>query len=126
MAMLIFALVMRYFIHLERMALIKQGIIPPALINPILRRGSFGLLLAGLITTFSGGGLLAGLFYGLGTGFWLIGGFVPIGVGLALICGYLLGGSQGQEKQDQPGGEEVGAEPIHRPELIPVQPGDKK
>ncbi len=94
LAMLIFALVMRYFIHLERMALIKQGVIPPALVNPILKRGSFGLLLAGLITLFSGGGLLAGLYYGLGTGFWLIGGFVPLGVGLALICGYLLSGGQ--------------------------------
>jgi hypothetical protein len=92
LAMLIFALVMRYFIHLERMALIKQGIVPPALANPILKRGSFGLLLSGLITALSGLGLLAGLYYGLGIGFWLIGGFVPIGVGVALIFGYLLSG----------------------------------
>ena len=49
LVMLILSFAMRYFIHLERMALIKQGIIPPALVNPILRRGSFGLLLAGLI-----------------------------------------------------------------------------
>lgn len=126
LAMLIFALVMRYFIHLERMALIKQGIIPPALVNPILRRGSFGLLLAGLITAFSGGGLLAGLFYGLGTGFWLIGGFVPIGVGLALICGYLLGGGQGHGKEDQPQEEEANSDRTQRPELTPVQSGEEK
>lgn len=94
LAMLIFALVMRYFIHLERMALIKRGIIPPTLVNPILKRGSFGLLLAGLITTLSGGGLLAGLYYGLGRGFWLIGGFVPIGVGSALVLGYFMSGGQ--------------------------------
>lgn len=102
LAMLIFALVMRYFIHLERMALIKQGIIPPTMINPILKRGSFGLLLAGLITTFSGFGLLAGLYYGLGKGFWLIGGFVPIGVGSALVLGYLLSGGQVSRKEMNP------------------------
>ncbi|NLW59186.1 MAG: hypothetical protein GX073_02430 [Firmicutes bacterium] len=94
LAMLIFALVMRYFIHLERMALIKQGVIPPSLVNPILKRGSFGLLLAGLITTLTGVGLLAGLYFGLGKGFWLIGGFVPVGVGSALVLGYFLGGGQ--------------------------------
>ena len=66
LAMLIFTLVMRYFIHLERMALIKQGVIPPSLVNPILKRGSFGLLLAGLITTLTGVGVLAGLYIGLG------------------------------------------------------------
>lgn len=99
LAMLIFALVMRYFIHLERMALIKQGIVPPALVNPILKRGSFGLLLAGLITTLSGVGLLAGLYYGLGQGFWLIGGYVPIGVGSALILGYLLSGGHVSHKE---------------------------
>lgn len=126
LAMLIFALVMRYFLHLERMALIKQGIIPPALIGPILRRGSFGLLLAGLITAFSGGGLLAGLYYGLGKGFWLIGGFVPIGVGLALICGYLLGGSQARDKEDQSRTEEGEDGPTLRPELIPLGLKEKK
>lgn len=122
LAMWLFALVMRYFIHLERMALIKQGIIPPALVNPILRRGSFGLLLAGLITAFTGGGLLAGLYYGLGKGFWLIGGFVPIGVGLALICGYLFGGSSGYGTDDQTPEEEVDSDPPHQPELTSVQP----
>lgn len=94
LAMLIFSFAMRYFIHLERMALIKQGIIPPTLINPIFKRGSFGLLLAGLITTLSGIGLSVGLYYGLGRGFWLIGGVVPIGVGVALILGYMLSGGQ--------------------------------
>lgn len=92
--MLLISFAMRYFIHLERMALLKQGIVPPALVNPILKRGSFGLLLAGLITTLSGVGLSIGLYLGLGTGFWLIGGFIPIGVGLALILGYMLSGGQ--------------------------------
>lgn len=115
LAMLIFALVMRYFIHLERIALIKQGIVPPALVNPILKRGSFGLLLAGLITLFSGVGLLAGLYYGLGTGFWLIGGFVPIGVGLALICGYLLSGGQVSGKEGPPQVVPADFDPDRRP-----------
>jgi hypothetical protein len=126
LAMLIFALVMRYFIHLERMALIKQGIIPPALVNPLLKRGSFGLLLSGLITSFSGVGLLAGLYYGLGNGFWLIGGFVPIGVGVALICGYLLSGGQINEDKSQPLPAEADTDSTQKPELIPFQPDQKK
>ncbi|HBR29929.1 MAG TPA: hypothetical protein DD734_09935 [Firmicutes bacterium] len=112
LAMLIFALVMRYFIHRERMALIKQGIVPPALVNPILRRGSFGLLLAGLITALSGLGLLVGLYLGLGKGFWLIGGFVPIGVGVALIIGYLLSGGQ-ESKQEVAVDDTTGADGEH-------------
>lgn len=118
LAMLIFALVMRYFIHRERMALIKQGIVPPALVNPILRRGSFGLLLAGLITALSGLGLLVGLYLGLGKGFWLIGGFVPIGVGVALIIGYLLSGGQ-ESKQEVAVDDTIGADGEHS-ELTPV------
>ena len=102
LAMLIFTLVMRYFIHLERMALIKQGVIPPSLVNPILKRGSFGLLLAGLITTLTGVGVLAGLYIGLGKGFWLIGGFVPIGVRSALVLGYFLGGGQNSRTRSKP------------------------
>jgi len=92
LGMMLFAFLVRYFIHIERMALIKKGYIPPALASPILKRGSFGLLLAGLITAFSGLGLLAGLYYGLGKGYWLIGGFLPTGVGLALVFAYMLGG----------------------------------
>lgn len=90
--MIFLVFLMRYFIHLERIAMIRQGFIPPALMNPIFRRGSFGLLLAGLITGFSGLALSAGLFYGLGEGFWIIGGLLPIGVGAALICAYMFGG----------------------------------
>ncbi len=112
LVMLILSFAMRYFIHLERMALIKQGIIPPALVNPILRRGSFGLLLAGLITTLSGIGLSAGLYYGLGIGFWLIGGFVPTGVGIALILGYMLGGGQVAMEEPAPEEKEV-TPPVH-------------
>ncbi len=106
LVMLLISFAMRYFIHLERMALLRQGIIPPALVNPILKRGSFGLLLAGLITTLSGVGLLIGLYLGLGTGFWLIGGFIPIGVGLALVLGYMLSGGQvnsGETDQEKEG-----------------------
>lgn len=94
LGMLILAFAMRYFIHIERMALIKQGIAPPALVQPFLKRSSFGLLLAGLITALSGIGLSAGLYYGLGKGFWLIGGFIPVGVGFALVIGYMVGGGQ--------------------------------
>jgi hypothetical protein len=96
LAVMVFAFLVRYFIHLERMALIKKGYIPPALASPIFKRGSFGLLLAGLITAFSGIGLLAGLYFGLGKGYWLIGGFLPTGVGLALVFAYLVGGGNGQ------------------------------
>jgi hypothetical protein len=91
LGILAFVFAIRYFIHLERIALIKQGIIPPALMNPVFNRGSFGMLLAGLITAFSGLGLLIGFYLGLGKGFWLIGGFLPIGVGSALILGYFMG-----------------------------------
>ena len=91
LGILAFVFAIRYFIHLERIALIKQGIIPPALMNPVFNRGSFGMLLAGLITAFSGFGLLTGLYLGLGKGFWLIGGFLPIGVGSALVLGYFIG-----------------------------------
>ncbi|HEY8344922.1 MAG TPA: DUF6249 domain-containing protein [Bacillota bacterium] len=98
LAVMVFAFLVRYFIHLERMALIKKGFIPPALASPIFRRGSFGLLLAGLITAFSGIGLLAGLYFGLGKGYWLIGGFLPTGVGLALVFAYLVGGGNGAEE----------------------------
>ena len=125
LGMLIFALVMRYFIHLERMALIKQGIIPPSLVNPILKRGSFGLLLAGLITTLTGVGLLAGLYFGLGKGFWLIGGFVPIGVGSALVLGYFLGGGQDNRtgtKSQQQNGSECGSEVQPDAEPISAEP----
>ncbi|NLW55017.1 MAG: hypothetical protein GX050_00075 [Firmicutes bacterium] len=94
LGMFILAFAMRYLIHLERMALIKLGIVPPALAQPFFKRGSFRLLLAGLITALSGLGLSAGLYCGLGKGFWLIGGFIPVGVGLALIIGYMVGGDQ--------------------------------
>lgn len=90
--MMVFAFIIRYFVHLERMALIRQGIIPPAMAAPFFRRGSFGLLIAGLVTMFSGVGLLTGLYLGLGRSFWLIGGLLPIGVGLALIVAYMFGG----------------------------------
>lgn len=93
--MIFLVFLMRYFIHLERMAMIKQGFIPPALMNPIFRRGSFGLLLAGLITGFSGLSIIVGLYYTLGNGFWLISGLLPIGVGAALICAYMFGGHTG-------------------------------
>ena len=69
LTMMTFAFVIRYFVHLERMALIRQGIIPPAMATPIFRRGSFGLLIAGLVTLFSGCGLLLGLYLGLGISF---------------------------------------------------------
>lgn len=92
LGLLVFAFLMRYFIHLERMAMIRQGFIPPSVATPIFRRGSFGLLLAGLITLFSGLGILVGLYFGLGQGFWLAGGYIPIGVGVALILAYLCGG----------------------------------
>ena len=98
LAAMVFAFLVRYFIHLERMALIKKGYIPPALASPIFKRGSFGLLLAGLITSFSGIGLLAGLYFGLGKGYWLIGGFLPTGVGLALVFAYMVGGGNGQRE----------------------------
>lgn len=98
LAAMVFAFLVRYFIHLERMALIKKGYIPPALASPIFKRGSFGLLLAGLITAFSGIGLLAGLYFGLGRGYWLIGGFLPTGVGLALVFAYMMGGGNGHEE----------------------------
>src|SRR5690554_2579496 len=100
LGMLILAFAMRYFIHIERMALIKQGIVPPALAHPFFNRGSFGLLLAGLITALSGIGLSAGLYCGLGKGFWLIGGFIPVGVGVALIIGYMIGGNQTPDRKD--------------------------
>lgn len=90
--MMVFAFIIRYFVHLERMALIRQGIIPTAMAAPFFRRGSFGLLIAGLVTMFSGVGLLTGLYLGLGRSFWLIGGLLPIGVGLALIVAYMFGG----------------------------------
>jgi len=98
LTMMTFAFVIRYFVHLERMALIRQGIIPPAMATPIFRRGSFGLLIAGLVTLFSGCGLLLGLYLGLGISFWLVGGFLPIGVGLALIVAYMFGGHQADDK----------------------------
>jgi hypothetical protein len=107
LGMLILAFALRYLIHLERMALIKQGIVPPALAHPIFKRGSFGLLLAGLITALSGLGLSAGLYCGLGKGFWLIGGFIPVGVGLALIIGYLVGGGQIADRKEGVGPEKM-------------------
>lgn len=92
LAMLTFAFLIRYFIHIERMALIQHGLIPPALANPIFKRGSFGLLLAGLITAFSGLGITIGFYIGFGQGIWLAGGVIPIGVGFALILAYLFSG----------------------------------
>jgi hypothetical protein len=107
LALLIFAFLMRYFIHIERMALIQQGYIPSSIANPIFRRGSFGLLLAGLITAFSGVGLFLGLYFGLGKGFWLAGGYIPMGVGVALILAYLFGGHSGAP-EERPSQKEVG------------------
>lgn len=111
LVMTVFAFLIRYFVHLERMALIRQGILPPAMAAPIFRRGSFGLLIAGLVTMFSGGGLLIGLYLGLGRSFWLVAGFLPLGVGLALIVAYMFGGhavSNGGIQEEPASAEEAG------------------
>lgn len=83
--MLVFVLIMRYFSYRERMALIKQGFIPPEFFTAPRSRTAVGLARAGLITSAASIGILLGLWVGLGQGAWLIGGFIPLGVGLGLM-----------------------------------------
>lgn len=83
--MLVFVLIMRYFSYRERMALIKQGFVPPEFFTAPRSRTAVGLARAGLITSAASIGILLGLWVGLGQGAWLIGGFIPLGVGLGLM-----------------------------------------
>jgi len=84
-----FILIVRYFIHRERMAAIAGGVIPAGLANRATAT-SIWLFRSGIITVMGGIGLLLGLWFGLGRGAWLIGGFVPIGLGLGLILSHWL------------------------------------
>ena len=83
--LMIFILILRYFSYRERITLIKQGFVPPDLINAPKSKVAVGLMRAGLITTMVSLFLLIGLWVGLGQGAWLIGGFIPVGVGIGLI-----------------------------------------
>lgn len=84
-----FILILRYFIHRERMAAIASGLVPPGLMNRATPT-SIWLFRSGIITVMGGIGLLLGLWSGLGRGAWLIGGFVPVGLGLGLILSHWL------------------------------------
>ena len=100
-----FILILRYFIHRERMAAIASGIVPPGLVG-IATPGSIWLFRSGIIAVMGGIGLLLGLWFGLGRGAWLIGGFVPIGLGFGLILSHwLVEGEEAAGKgQQRPGG----------------------
>src|SRR6266581_9783264 len=95
-----FIVLLRYLQHREHMAMISTGIHPDSLRGP--RRGSRGILRAGLITAMVGLTLTIGL-YPIGfilppvfaaipfhLGPWLLPGLIPLGVGIALITSYYL------------------------------------
>lgn len=84
-----FILILRYFVHRERMAAIARGIVPHDAVGRA-SAVSIWLFRSGIIAVMGGIGLLVGLWFGLGRGAWLIGGFVPIGLGLGLILAHWL------------------------------------
>jgi len=86
---LTFILILRYFIHRERMAAITRGLVPEGVMGKATPT-SIWLFRSGLIAVMGGIGLLLGLWFSLGRGVWLIGGFVPIGLGLGLILSHWL------------------------------------
>ncbi|MGE5528870.1 MAG: DUF6249 domain-containing protein [Patescibacteria group bacterium] len=84
-----FILIMRYFIHRERMAAIARGLLPHGVMTrttPV----SIWLFRSGIIAVMGGLGVLAGLWIGLGRGPWVLGGIVPMGLGLGLILAHWL------------------------------------
>src|SRR5436305_9576900 len=95
-----FIVLLRYLQHREHMAMISTGIHPDSLRGP--RRGSRGMLRAGLITAMVGLTLTIGLYpigyilppifasIPLHFGPWLLPGLIPLGVGIALITSYYL------------------------------------
>ncbi len=99
----------RYLHHKERMALIIQGIQPPAQV-----RRHKGILRAGLITAMVGLALTVGL-YPVGfllpasftstpfhLGPWLLPGLIPLGVGIALIGSYYLESNSSAPEEEKP------------------------
>jgi hypothetical protein len=84
-----FILILRYFIHRERMAAIAGGLLPQGVGNKTTP-ASLWLFRSGVIAVMGGLGVTLGFWIGLGRGPWLIGGIVPIGLGLGLILSHWL------------------------------------
>lgn len=101
MLLMLFVLLMRYFSYRERIALIKQGFVPPDLFSVPRSRAAVGLMRAGVITSASSFCLLIGLWVSLGSGAWLIGGFIPLGVGLGLMLSAWFS-HQNETKEEPP------------------------
>ncbi|MGE5551296.1 MAG: DUF6249 domain-containing protein [Bacteroidota bacterium] len=100
---LTFILILRYFIHRERMAAIARGLLPPGVMHkatPV----SIWLFRSGIIAVMGGLALLLGLWLGIGRGPWLIGGFVPVGIGLGLILSHWLLEGEESGKGTEPEG----------------------